>query len=198
MKGSMIFSLITLCVVMLFMEARISRFLHGEPEAAAQDEGFLPDMDFLSEWGEAATSFWQDWTDFFATASDTVTARSDNEEVVITRDTVQQVWVWRDEGVIQSARKEPADADAQQVMIPNDMTASEFFDKTNTDDTADKAGQQRQAQGSSGQDEPSVQGGADTATPLDQFSPEQRRAMLEQGTEVLQQKSAASDGRTAR
>lgn len=201
MKGSMIFSLITLCVVMLFMEARISRFLHGEPEAAAQDDGFLPDMDFLSDWGEAVTSVWQDCTDFLAAASDTVTARPDNEEVVITEDTIQQVWVWRDKGAIQSARDEPAHADdARQVMIPEDMTASEFFGETTTDDTANKTARQSQGQAraSSGQDTPAVQGGADTGTALDQFSPEQRRAMLDQGTEVLQQKSAASDGRAPR
>lgn len=201
MKGSMVFSLITLCVVMLFMEARISRFLHGEPEAAAQDSGFLPDMAFLAEWGEAVTGVWADGTDLLASASAAVMAAADNkkqEKVVITEDTLQQVWVWREKGAIQSARDEPARADARQVMIPEDMTAREFFAEKTSDDKAERTAQPSQADAASDQAQPAVEDNADNAATLDELSPEERRAMLDQGMETLQKHSAASDKPAAR
>jgi hypothetical protein len=201
MKGSMVFSLITLCVVMLFMEARISRFLHGEREAAAQDSGFLPDMAFLAEWGEAVTGVWADGTDLLASASAAVMAAADNkkqEKVVITEDTLQQVWVWREKGAIQSARDEPARADARQVMIPEDMTAREFFAEKTSDDKAERTAQPSQADAASDQAQPAVEDNADNAATLDELSPEERRAMLDQGMETLQKHSAASDKPAAR
>ncbi len=194
MKGSMILSLITLCVVMLFMEARISRFLHGEPETAAQDEGFLPDMDFLSDWGDALAGFWRDCADFLASASGAVTDKPDSEKVVITEDTIQQVWVWRQDGAIQSARQEPAHSDARKVMIPRDMSAAEFFGETTTDKTA----AQNESPAPTTKSETPNQDGTDTGTPLDQLSPEQRRAMLDQGMDVLQQQSGNLGGRATR
>lgn len=187
MKGSMILSLITLCVVMLFMEARISRFLHGEPETAAQDEGFLPDMDFLSDWGDAVAGFWRDCTDFLTSASGAVTDKPDDDKVVITEDTVEEVWVWRQDGAIQSAPQEPAHADARKVMIPADMTAAEFFGETATDNDTDKTAAQNRNPAPATKNDTANQRHADTGTPLDQFSPEQRRAMLDQGMDVLQQ-----------
>lgn len=198
MKGSMILSLITLCVVMLFMEARISRFLHGEPETAAQDEGFLPDMDFLSDWGDALAGFWRDCADFLASASGAVTDKPDNEKVVITEDTIQQVWVWRQDGAIQSAQQEPSNADARQVKIPADMTAAEFFGEPATGDAADRTAEQSQTSTPATKNDPTNQGRADTGTPLDQLSPEQRRAMLDQGMDVLQQQSGNLGGRATR
>lgn len=194
----MILSLITLCVVMLFMEDRISRFLHGGSEPAGEEQDFLAGMAFFSDWGDALAGFWRDCSDFLASASGAVTDKPDNEKVVITEDTIQQVWVWRQDGAIQSARQEPSNADARQVMIPADMTAAEFFGEPATGDAADRTAEQSQTSAPATKNDPANQGRADTETPLDQFSPEQRRAMLKQGMEVLHQQSGNPGGRNPR
>jgi pyruvate/2-oxoglutarate dehydrogenase complex dihydrolipoamide acyltransferase (E2) component len=196
MKGSMIFSLITLCVVMLFMEERISDFLHGS-EPAEKQSGFLPEMDFLSNWGEALAGFWQDGTDFLASVAGAAVNKPDQEQVVITEDTIQRVWVWRDGGAIQSAPEKPSHGRARQVLIPEDMTVAEFFDETATDDTAEKTAQQSDDPPSAPQAESQPTDGR-TGTPLDRLSPSQRKAMLEQGMDVLQQSSGSPGSRNAR
>ena len=196
MKGSMLFSLITLCVVMLFMEERISNFLHGPSEPKGRDESSLPDTDFLSDWGKPLAGFWKDWSGFVTTAVGRIKDGPDKEKVVITEDTLQEIWVWRRDGAIQSARDKPAHPRARKVMIPEDMTAAEFFGSTGTQDTTGKTDPQPEETATTSGDEDS--GSRHSGTPLDQLSPEQRRAMFDKGMDVLQQQAGSPDNRKPR
>jgi len=190
----MILSLITLCAVMLFMEDRIARFLHGGSEPAPENPGFPPDMAFVSDWGETLARFWQDSAGFVTSAVADVTDQPDDGKVVITEDTLKQVWVWREDGTIESAPKQPPQGDARKVMIPRNMTAREFFGDADADKSAAQTAQPNDTPDSPADEPASAAGGTDTGTPLDSLSAEERRAMLNQGMEVLEQQSSGPAG----
>lgn len=132
MKGSMILSLITLCVVMLFTADRISTHLHGpEPEPSAPA---LPQADI--DWG----GIWQVFTGLFNGREAKVSASADTDTgpVVISEDTLYRTWVWTGpDGGLRSASVDPGNDLARQVLIPKGMTPQEFFSPTAASEPVD-------------------------------------------------------------
>lgn len=121
MKGSMLLSLITLCVVMLLVADRISLFLHGPEPAPAAVETSTPGFDWAA--------LWQGLSSLFQGRSGTGEQPSgSSESVVITEDTLYTAWVWTGAGgELRNASADPGNGVARQALIPKGMTVEEFF-----------------------------------------------------------------------
>lgn len=177
MKGGMILSLVTLCVVMLFTANRIERFLFdGQPPSPEpSSSGFDPLL-----------NLWSDIQSFFTGRS---AAGVGSDHVVITEDTLYQAWIWTDDaGSLYSSRLDPGNGQARQVLIPRGMTVADFFAPT---------GGPRQST-----PEPAANpGGPDTGPDdelgvprdLQQMSAEERRRQFNQGMEVLRRRNGAEN-----
>lgn len=174
MKGGMILSLVTLCVVMLFTANRIERFLLDDkpvPEPEPSFSGFDPLL-----------NLWSDITSFFTGQSPTRPGGDDH--VVITEETLYQAWIWTDDaGSLYSSRHDPGNGLARQVLIPRGMTVAEFI-------APGGSPRQPAPEPAASADSPDT-GGFGVPRDLQQMSAQERRRLFNQGMEVLRQSSGA-------
>lgn len=125
MKGSMLLSMITLCVVMLFTADRIKTFLHGPAPSGP------PAVQRPSEPAIDWAGLWQSFSDLFSGKPPAENAPSGGEAVVINEDTLYSAWVWTGTGgELRSASVDPGNSLARKVLIPKGMTVEAFFSPT--------------------------------------------------------------------
>lgn len=125
MKGGMVMSLITLCVVMLITANRLEHFMHGTSSATDHktDHDGAPAFSTLSH---TVSNLWHRFAGLFhgrRGASDDARTRP----IKLTADNLDRYWVWMDDSQrLQFAAEDPGNG-ANEVLIPRGMTPPEFF-----------------------------------------------------------------------